>query len=615
MPQGAHRPDLDAIRGLATLAVVGFHAELGLLGGGFVGVDVFFVLSGYFIASSLGGATAEPGWVARFYARRARRLLPALMVFLGVATTAALLLLPPLELVAFGKALLASCVGIANVVLWTQTGYFSATAQAQPLLHLWSLAVEQQFYLLAPLLFAFRDPGRRRWLCVATLVITLVASEAALHILHGAVFYLAPFRAWEFLLGAALVLVPLPALGQRVRTLVGALGLLSLVAPMVLYSGATSFPGLHALVPCLGAAALIACGVDSVPGRLLARSPLRLIGRISYSLYLWHWPLIVFWRLAIGPQTSVAIPVLLSFLLAALSWRLVEERARARASIGALALASCVLALVGTGLALSGGVPGRVSADVALLDAARADANPRRRQCHGDDRSPTPWDGACRFGDGNAAPDVLLWGDSFVAELSWALGKELVASGRSLRSLSHSSCPPVQGTVGALSPGCREHNREVLEAILADPKSRFVVLVAHHEHYASAAGLPEYLGALRESVRALRAAKRQVVILGPVPIPGFDVPTRLSHDAMRENWWVQRHRPDRSFARATAGIPAELQSLALEEGALLVDPGGRLCASGRCQVVEDGRALYFDDRHLSIAGARLVAPLVAAALR
>ena len=612
MASASHRPDLDALRGIATLAVVGYHAELGAMRGGFVGVDVFFVLSGFLVVTSLARAPLPPRWVASFYARRARRILPALLILLAILSAAALLLLPPSELVRFGQSLAAACGGVANIVLWRQSGYFAVTAQAQPLLHLWSLAIEEQLYLVVPLLLLVRDHRWRRRACMVALVLSLVAAEVGLQRLEGAIFYLGPFRAWELLLGAALALTTLPSVRGARAELIAVGGVAALLAPIALYDATTEFPGVSALVPCVGAAMLIWCGPHAALLRALAATPLRLVGKISYSLYLWHWPLIVFWRLAQGPDCSLVVPVVASFPVAIVSWWLVEERLREHSRAMVLAAGSAVLAAVGAAFILTDGLPARVSPAVRLLDAGHDDASPVRATCHGDDGTPIPWQRACVHGATGAPPDVVVWGDSFAAEVAVAVGDQLATTGRALRGLSHSSCPPVLGADELIRAACAAHNRDVLASITADPGSATVILVAHHRHYGLEVGSSAYVEGLRATLRALRTSGRHVILVGAVPTPGFDVPTRLAHDALRQ---TARRDPssEPTFSLERTALHQGLAEVARAEGATLIDPADALCANGACRLLDGGRPLYFDDKHLSLTGARVVAPHLAAA--
>src|SRR5271170_3095038 len=294
-----YRPEIDGLRALAILPVLLFHYRVSPFRGGFVGVDVFFVISGYLITQLIEAERREGRFsIARFYERRVRRIFPALFVMLTAATIAAAFILFPVDLVRYANSLLATAGFAANFEFWREAGYFDVAAAEKPLLHLWSIAVEEQFYLVFPaLLLLFQS----RRVAITLAIFVLSFAFAVWGVIHApsAAFYLLPGRAWELMLGALLALHAVPFIERRwIREALAVTGIALIAIAVFGYSKDTPFPGAAALLPCLGAALVI---YSSVPGitsasAVLSLPPLVFVGRISYSLYLWHWPLYVFAR-------------------------------------------------------------------------------------------------------------------------------------------------------------------------------------------------------------------------------------------------------------------------------------------------------------------------------
>src|ERR1700726_1504939 len=332
-----YRPDIDGLRGIAVLSVLAYHLKMSLFHGGFVGVDVFFVISGYLISAIiLSDIAAGKFSIASFYERRVRRIAPALLVALLVTSVFAVLYLLPTELVNFAKSLLAALFSASNLYFWKQSGYFSATSDVKPLLHTWSLAIEEQFYVFLPvfLTVAYRYFPRRMRLSIVLIAIASFAFSAVEAFRDPtAAFYLLHSRAWELLLGVLISLEVFPdTAGPVVRNLAAAAGTAMICPAIFTYTPVTPFPGASALLPCLGTALVIWAGRsgETLFIRALSFKPLVSIGLISYSLYLWHWPIIVFQGMqstlgsGASPRMAKLICILLSLGVATLSWKFVE---------------------------------------------------------------------------------------------------------------------------------------------------------------------------------------------------------------------------------------------------------------------------------------------------
>lgn len=332
----AYVPEIDGLRAIAVMAVILFHVQVAALSGGFAGVDVFFVISGYLITGGLSRELAENGTLSlrRFYLRRARRLLPALYVTLFASAIAAVVLLSHHRLMAFGASLVSAALSISNIHFYLGSGYFDAASDYKPLLHTWSLGVEEQFYLLWPLLLLVARTGRWfRLLAVVLFLLALGFAEWLSHAAPAAAFFLAPFRIHEFVIGALLATSVTPCVRGGVKADAALVVGLALIAVAIFGFGArTAFPGLNALVPCLGAALVLWAGAASRWAWLLSNPVSVYLGRTSYSTYLVHWPLVVFLRVAKGREyftvKEQVILLAVTLVLGHLVHRLVEQRLR-----------------------------------------------------------------------------------------------------------------------------------------------------------------------------------------------------------------------------------------------------------------------------------------------
>jgi peptidoglycan/LPS O-acetylase OafA/YrhL len=647
----AYRPDIDGLRAIAVLAVVLHHLSASLVPGGYVGVDVFFVISGYLITGIISREMAQGNFsFAHFYERRARRIFPALFAMLAVTVVAGYFLLLPSDYLATLRGALGTLFFSSNIVFWRDmaAGYFAATdAGLNPLLHTWSLAVEEQFYVLFPvfLLLCYRyvpslraqhgNPAPSRTvgatqpivliLAVGTLV-SLAAAALLVQSKSVAVFFLSPFRAWELLVGALLALnaVPLIRTGA-VREAVAGTGLLAILAACFVYDSNTTFPGLAALAPVLGTAAIIhaGSGFRNAVGRVLALRPVVYVGVISYSLYLWHWPLIVLTRYAMSldPLTPY-IPLLLimSLAVASLSFHFLEQPFRHGKLVPrrvVFALSTVFVSMLAMGSVFGmvhGGFEERFTPAVVQLDKARWPDIPFVN-CEG-----KPAASGCTLGLPDSHPTLLLWGDSHA--LAWApvLDKILTTRGTSAVLAVSPQCPPLLGIVIRSRTNCTSQNLANKNYLLNNQNIKTVVLSAYWTQYfdssvslAAQAGNPPDTGsqaaskALTSTIQWLRDEGKQVVLIGPVPVYDRHPPLALALELStgrafpRTSIQLQQHK-NRTFF--TVVKIAQSQG-----GASLrfLDPIRWLCDLD-CMVMKDGLPLYRDMNHLSAAGAMALEP-------
>ena len=515
-----YRPDVDGLRALAIIPVVLYHTDVPGVSGGYVGVDVFFVISGYLIGSIiLSDIDAGRFSILRFYERRVRRILPALLVVLAATTLAAWAIMLPIEFARYPPSLAATVLFASNMLFWSRAGYFAAPAETEPLLHTWSIAIEEQFYLFVPglliLLCRFAPRHLGRWL-PALALLSFLLCVALTRFRPEAAFYLLPTRAWELFVGLWLAAIPAAKVPQRGATTLAWSGLVAVAASVATFSPATPFPGYAALLPVAGTALILRFAPGTPVARALGWGPLVFIGLISYSLYLWHWPLIAFGRI-LGVLDASALAkaavIGLSFVIAIPSWYLIERPFREKRRIGRrrvfgfAAAGSAILLTVGFATHALDGWPQRFPARAVAMDRGRMDFSPYRAACHRE-AGLTPIAHSCTLGRGRAS--VAVWGDSHGVELSAALTE----AGRSVLTVTYSACPPALGFESPTSPQCDEHNLAALRFFETQPEIDTIILTAKWERWGS---WPGFNPGMEAVIRRLQRAGKNVLVIGPVP--------------------------------------------------------------------------------------------------
>jgi peptidoglycan/LPS O-acetylase OafA/YrhL len=644
----AYRADIDGLRAVAVFCVVLFHAGVSGIDGGFIGVDVFFVISGFLLTRIMCAELADGSFsLLRFYERRIRRIFPALFVLLGVVTLVAHRVFMPWYYASYAETLWGATLFVSNYVLIGQAGYFAVESGLTPLLHTWSLAVEEQFYILLPLtMWLSARVTRKRYAFV--LVPLLVASFAwGVHVSADpqSGFFAAPGRAWELLVGSILGIGAIPPIRRRgVAQALGVVGLGVILFAAVWFDDATRFPGYAALAPTLGTACIIHAGAG-YPGNLAARLlslPVPVfVGRISYSFYLWHWPALVFGRyMRLGQLTGLETVVLLlgAFGLAVVSYRYVEQPFRDKTRIRSQRLAFGLAAVLMAGFASAGfyvqgnkGMPDRFDPSLRVLfdiRALRGDGTVRNcAEPH--HRREELRHQYCALGATGEARRFVLWGDSHAGALRGVASRAALTAGQAGYSLIAPGCPPVLGVQWHLRPGlrCAESNARAL-AYIKKNGTRTVILHGRWafqlsgEPYGSELERPIYLspGTNAQNAQKLEAGLARtledlstfadvIYIVTGVPevgknvphavwlrtrgMPGLDVsPTRAEYDARQRDTLALLDRMAARFAKVR-----------------LVHPSDVLCDARHCRTVENGEPLYADDDHLSVRGQRLLRPL------
>lgn len=622
-----YRRDIDGLRAIAVLPVVLFHLGVAPFSGGFVGVDVFFVISGFLITSIVyREQQAGTFSYARFYERRIRRLFPALAVMLLVTGAVAWFVLLPEDYKLFSEAQGLSVLFLANIHFWNKTDYFNDAVANIPLLHTWSLSVEEQFYLLFPpllLLLVKRCPKRVNLALFGLAVLSLLAAQKALSSVPESAFYLVHLRAWELLAGALLATGALPPLTRRVtREAMAWCGLALILFSVFWLSKDRTFPGLLALPAVAGAAMVIHAGMhgDSSAAKLLGWRPLVWVGLISYSLYLWHWPLFVFAAyLQIVPFSAMQqlALLLLSLLLGWASWRFVEapfrhssgviaQRKRLFQVAGAVALVLVAISLPGI---ITKGASFRMPPDIVAIQAVEEEKIPFKRPCFSLEPSQVDQDDeVCALGvDGE--PSFLLWGDSH--SLSLAYGMDLAAKAEKVsgRFLGKSVCPPALGTQDfmASEEACSDFNDAVVRYLDRHPSIEKVVLVGVWFIYDEKSTGPADTGFDAGFERALRMLNDKgidVSVVLQVPNIAYNVPATLA----RIEWYgsdLDIRSPRAVHLSQTASFREQLKTLADQYRFTVLNLDDVYCDAEYCNVQLDGQPIYRDSHHLSKTGSRM----------
>ena len=652
--RSAYSPEIDGLRAIAVLPVVLYHAAIAGFGGGFVGVDVFFVISGYLITGIIVGEIARGQFsIARFYERRIRRIFPALFFVMVCSIVTAAFFFVPRDLTRFGESVAAATVFVSNLLFWRETGYFAAAAGQQPLLHTWSLAIEEQFYIAFPLLLlAIARFGRGRyasWL-VGVAILSFALSVYAVYADAATAFYLAPTRAWELLLGSLLACdVISPAGGVRTRNALAAIGLVLIAFSVTTFTVETPFPGVAALWPTLGTALVIysvRSGASHVTG-MLAAKPLVYIGLMSYSLYLWHWPLIVFtryWSIVELGSSAIVLILVASLMLSVFTWKFIEtpfrsKRLLVRRESLFFAAAAAMVMLCATGIVIHvqrGMIPG-VDPDIQLRQESEWD-NEWSRWGECENRASTIASGGapCHIGAADKPATFLLWGDSHARSVTTAVDRSAAKFSVAGLVTAKSACPPLLGIERKNRAVCGEFNEHVLDYIRDHPELRTVILsgrwalAAHGTYYRAESSRPDRAGVqlvdvyagyaegradslfrlgLSRTIAALAALHRNVVLVSPIPEVGYDVPsavvvaTRTRRDV---NALIAPTVAE--YTRRNQTVFDSFESLE-RPGVQVVNPAGRICDTSRCLVEVDGHPLYRDEHHLSTDGARYIAPV------
>jgi peptidoglycan/LPS O-acetylase OafA/YrhL len=669
-----YRRDIDGLRAVAVLAVMFFHFGMVGVSGGYVGVDIFFCISGYLIGGIIIDETASGTFsYVQFYVRRIKRLYPAFLAVILVAVPMAWwLLLPVPDFQLFGKSLIAATIYLPNIFYYRELGgYFGGNAATMPLLHTWSLGVEEQFYIFFPLLMRFAVRERARFtgsMLALTGILSLSYAQHRLGYDPMSSFYWLPTRAWELLLGAFVALPNVRDQNISIglgRTL-SSLAVAAIILPILFYTDSTPFPGMTALVPCLGATWLLWWGRNHngglIPYALMARAPV-IIGRMSYSLYLWHWPVYVFLAYHLPgeiPWPTRLLALLFVFVVAALSWRFVEQPARLSklppAPVFGIALIGSVLiAGVGFGIWRSDGMPGRLSGDTLRIATAAKDYIHPGLRCVPADNPHLPGLSHCRLGLQGAPEQFLIWGDSHARAIRD--GADQVASEHGLAGLLvwAAGCMPafdyvkresVAGPQG--DSDCAKQNSAIKILLAKHGTIKRVLLVGRWAYYTEGGGIGidqrnririeaaaekrlNHVAAnvgqatvvrdvIIETVRWMREQGYEVFLLEQFPeFPEFSGDrlfqlVRSGQDSLQgaiaRIGTVQREQVEARQHTANE----ILQQAVLISNARVLSTHDLFCGTATCSVWFPSGQAYLDNNHLTVTASRKICPLLLPAM-
>lgn len=634
---GTYRADIDGLRAVAVLSVVFFHASVLRCQGGFVGVDVFFVISGYLITSLiLKDLETEKFSLASFYERRMRRIFPALFAILCFCMLAAFIVFIPRDLYDFGKSLIATTFFASNAYFWRTAhplGYFDASVSSQILLHTWSLSVEEQYYLLFPtflvVLFRWAKAHIAHWLSLIA-AISFLLNIWAVHHKPVADFYLFPPRAWELLIGAILASCSLPEIRHRAaRETLGIVGLFLILIATFVLTASTPFPGAAALLPCTGAVLIIYAGEhgNTVIKSSLSLRPIVFIGLISYSLYLWHWPLLVITRYFTAGELSpweTGLVLLCSVAMAFLSFEFVEKPFRGaksrlnRRQVFAFGLMSSVTCVALGGLIyIARGLPGRYDRHTVELFADNTARN-------GDYLDPCGnWEvdihtisdiKFCEFGSGRPRK-IMFWGDSHVGQL-YPMIRQMYQEGKfkneGVLMAIADGCSPAQDLNTTGVHHCDSFSRlAMMRAMENDIETVFIGFNTNWSYHSQVrckvvnGGCAELLSSaeteriflddLSDNIRQLRDSGKRVIICLPFPMYDKSIPElemrKAAFGRLGLNWTPKD--------LTSPALTAQIRSIAVRYGADVFDPRRTLCPEHTCKVEVNGVSIYKDSNHLA----------------
>jgi peptidoglycan/LPS O-acetylase OafA/YrhL len=644
-----YRKEIDGLRAIAVIPVILCHAGIFGFSGGYIGVDIFFVISGYLITTIILAELAQNKFsIKSFYERRAKRILPALSAVLIATTVLAYILMPANLLKSYANSLMSVVTFTSNFHFFTTSGYFSTVSDQKPLLHTWSLAVEEQFYLFFPIMLSYLWVKGKKYITQIIIVLSvislLLAQFLAVNNFSDANFYLIFSRAWELFAGALIALTSIQSTQMKnwQREILGFIGLFLIACSIFFFDDNTLFPSFYTLVPIIGTVLIIAFSTaDTLTGKFLANRLFVGIGLISYSLYLWHQPFFAFLRLkSIGePELQLFIAAIaLTFICAWLSYQYVEKPFRRKPSSDAkprftilqYASMSMVLFIVIGLIGVSKrGLQSRF-ADSGYIESIKF--SPKRKACHYNGRNFEQPEDSCRY----FGKDVTwaTFGDSHTVEPAYALAKMLEPKDTGLLHLSFSGCLPsllfdVKGSActewvktalsyleknstienvyigfnynGFLFGSHRNHYPKIPNN---DPS---LLLTAEYSHLGAKETRELYWQGLSQMVERLMASGKTVYLQYPIPelpahISTILTPFSIFGGGLRFDL-KNTTTADYYFTRNNY-ILAKLNSLDYGEQLIAVKPFKLLCHTTHCPAVSDGKSLYFDDGHLSIEGAK-----------
>jgi peptidoglycan/LPS O-acetylase OafA/YrhL len=618
-----YRPDIDGLRAIAVLAVVLYHFDVfnSLTKAGYIGVDIFFVISGYLITQILYSDLHSERWLARFYLRRVRRIFPALLLVMFAVLIVASLVMLPYEFKKFGREVIGGSSFSSNIVYFLQSGYFDQSSQQKPLLHLWSLGIEEQFYLFWPILIW--SISKLRWNLLISLSMFTAGSFAYCQLLASnnqeLSFYSPISRAWELGLGGLLAIYNHSKLRADQKYLAN-LGIVVLILSFFVVDNQNSWPNIYTILPVLGTILILSNSSSvSMTSRILSNRILVYIGRISYPLYLWHWPLYVFFYLfkGYGPNRSEKLFLfVVAFSLASLTYHYIEMPIRKSKALvfwaRNLSIAMSVILVSGVILAMSSGFPQRVSSQMSLELSQRISTQLTPPQFQNEECLESfPNTKAKNYGwwfcrtNSLKPPTTLLWGNSFANQYFEGFADNNSLGDSSILSIGDCAIQrEIELEKGNPCAGrLWEEQRGFVEKLIINTPSLKFVIVAGLEERLSESGATD----LRRSLNFLANRSLQPIVFYPHLKPDKPIFACLDRPLVKATWDCKVSSSMRSDLNVAFSSTLDLISREFPT-ALIFDPNEAICDSDKCEFMRDGLPLLRDKAgHMSFAGSRIVA--------
>ncbi len=644
-----YRADIDGLRAIAVLSVLFYHTGIPLFSGGFAGVDVFFVISGYLITTIIvKEIDAKEFSLAKFYAGRIRRIFPALFIVMIFTLITSLILFDAENFKQFGQSLFAASFFFANILFWNQSGYFDAPSSLKPLLHVWSLSVEEQYYIVFPILVVFLSSHFRRkppfFLISFTIISFLLSIYAMSYGKTSSAFYLPHLRIWELLCGSILAfkLFPKPK-NHSLAKILGLSGLALISFAVFYYTTDTNFPGWSALPPVLGSILIIHSDAQhtSWANKILSSRHLVFIGKISYSLYLWHWPIIVFGKyfiIRLPTAYEMAGLIFLSLIASVISWKFIETPFRTRSIENTTQLFSyasismLVMSLIGLSIYFNNGFPQRIK-EIPVNTTTQSEFNWRKCDYTENIHGSTP--PICLVGKNTSNPVFLLWGDSHAFSLAPGIHISALKNNVQGSFTFMSSCPPALDIRFRKGGGdCMQFNDAVFNYIKNNPSIKTIILTSEWAAYTDEStsensneneiflikrdfkyqdppltNTEVFKFGIDQTIDKILKLGKDIVIVSQIPNIGYDVPSAYSIAKRTGRDINEIIAPTRAeYLQKNLNTIHMLQGIHEKYKIQIIHPEDLLCAK-TCSVVAQNQAIYGDSHHLSTFGSQYISAI------
>ncbi|MCC9625914.1 acyltransferase [Thalassospira sp. MA62] len=647
-----YHKSIDGLRAIALLGVVFYHCGVTVFSGGYTGVDVFFVISGYLIIPSIiSRLEADKFSITEYLERRIRRIVPVMVVMLFVVSIAAYFILLPKDLDFYGLSLMGASSFVPNVIFDKAFSYFASAAT--PIIHLWSIGVEVQFYIGILVFFVFLHKtqlfDKSLYIILFLSLATLVASELLIANHGNPIFYYTPFRFWEFGVGALVSLGMFPTVRHRISdNLLSIVGLVLLLSPMFIYDSTWVFPGMAAVPSCLGAAILLYCvDSDALITKVLRNPVLVSVGKASYSIYIWHWPIVLFFEYSLGRSVTasdITLLLIVIFAVGYLSWYFIEipfqnkkiganRRVLFTGALGALS----VFAVIGGTFTQFDGFPGRLpQAAREILEVSERHISTVCPDSGEDIRRRARTDTYCVIGDQKASPTWALWGDSHARALRGPFDQILKENNASALLLGLHACPVLLNvnTTYYLSGLCKVHNQHAYQRVANNPDIKHVLILSRYAMYLYGTitdgiagqkltiklmgkdghriGLQErinlFQNAFEDTMAKLVSLGKDVHVVMPIPEAPFFIPSIVAQRIWKGEGVEDLQISESYYHELNDVVLSTMHKVDQKYPGKInwINPQDLYCENGACKVMLDGNILYRDSNHPSIVSANIL---------